>query len=223
VADSRTSEISLRARYKRGSDEFTRVLAFSDGLFAIAMTLLVVAIAVPALNDAESVDELADALNDKSSEFISFFISFAVIGRYWLAHHQFFARLAWLDGGLIGINLIYLAFVAFLPFPTDLLGTYFDNPLAVAIYGVSVAVVSGLEVVLFRHAHRREMMRERLPEDVYRWGVFQSTSPVIFFLGSVPVAFVSTDLAIACWFLGIPFAIVSRHWTPPEAGRYFRS
>jgi uncharacterized membrane protein len=222
VADSRTREISLRASYKRGSEEFARALTFSDGLFAIAMTLLVVAIAVPALSDAESIDELADALNDKSSEFLSFFLSFAVIGRYWLAHHQFFARLAWIDGGLITINLIYLAFVAFLPFPTDLLGTYFDNPLAVAIYGVSVAVVSGLEVVLFRHAHRRGMMRERMPDDVYRWGVLQSTSPVLFFLGSVPVAFVSTDLAVACWFLGIPFAIVSQRWKPAGTDRYFR-
>ena len=211
----------MGARYERGSPEFGRVLAFSDGLFAIAMTLLVVAIAVPALSDADSVNELADALNDKSSEFISFFISFAVIGRYWLAHHQFFARLESIDGGLTAINLVYLAFVAFMPFPTDLLGTYFENPLSVAIYAVNVAIVSGLEVVLFRHAHRRQIMRERLPEDVYGWGVFSSSSPVIFFLVSVPVAFLSTELAVACWFLGIPFAMLSERWKPPQADRYF--
>jgi uncharacterized membrane protein len=221
VADSRTREISMRASYKRGSEEFARVLAFSDGLFAIAMTLLVVAIGVPALGDAESVDDLANALNDKSSEFVSFFLSFAVIGRYWLAHHQFFARLAGIDGGLIAINLLYLALIAFLPFPTDLLGTYFENPLSVAIYAVSVAAVSGLEVVLFRHAHRRGMMRERLPDDVYRWGLFESTSPVLFFLISVPVAFVSTTLAVACWLLVIPFAIFAQRWEPAGANRYF--
>jgi uncharacterized membrane protein len=211
----------MGARFERSSPEFGRVLAFSDGLFAIAMTLLVVAIAVPALSDADSVNELADALNDKSSEFISFFISFAVIGRYWLAHHQFFARLESIDGGLTAINLVYLAFVAFMPFPTDLLGTYFENPLSVAIYAVNVAFVSGLEVVLFRHAHRRQLMRQRLPEDVYRWGVFSSSSPVIFFLASVPVAFFSTELAVACWFLGIPLAMVSERWKPPQADRYF--
>jgi uncharacterized membrane protein len=221
VPDSRTSEISLRASYKRGSEEFARVLAFSDGLFAIAMTLLVVAIGVPALSDAESVDELADALNDKSSELISFVLSFAVIGRYWLAHHQFFSRLGWIDGGMIAINLVYLASIAFLPFPTDLLGTYFENPLAVSIYAVSVAIVSGLEVVLLRHAQRREMLLERLPDEIYRWAVFESTTPVAFFLASVPIAFVSTTAAVACWLLAIPFATLLGRWQPAETDRYF--
>jgi uncharacterized membrane protein len=223
VADPRTAEISMRARYERGSDEFGRVLAFSDGLFAIAMTLLVVGIGVPAVSDADSVGEMWDALGDQEQDFVSFFISFAVIGRYWLAHHQFFARLAAIDGRLITTNLVYLAFVAFLPFPTDLLGSYFENPLSVAVYATNVAVISGLEVVLFREAHRRELMRERLPEDVYRWGVVQSLSPVIFFLLSVPVAFIGTEWAVACWFLGIPFAIISARWRPAAAERYFAS
>jgi uncharacterized membrane protein len=223
VAEDRTREISLRARYERGSDEFGRVLAFSDGLFAIAMTLLVVAIAVPAVSDADSVGALWDALGDQEQDFVSFFISFAVIGRYWLAHHQFFARLEACDGHLITINLVYLAFVAFLPFPTDLLGTYFENPLSVAVYATNVAVISGLEVVLFRQAHRRGLMRERLPEPVYRWGVVQSVAPVAFFLLSVPVAFIGTEWAVACWFGGIPFAMVSARWRPAGAERYFAS
>jgi uncharacterized membrane protein len=164
--------------------------------------------------------ELADALNDQSEKFISFFISFAVIGRYWIAHHQFFARLAWMDAGLIVINLVYLAFIAFLPFPTDLLGSYFDNPLSVAIYAVNVAIISGLEVVLFRHAHRRAMMSERLPEEIYRWGVFMSLSPVVFFALSVPVAFASTTVAVAFWLLGLPLALISDRWKPAEADRY---
>lgn len=73
--------------FERDSVEFGRVLTFSDGMFAIAMTLLVVGIEVPDIPDTDSVDELADALGDLSGSFVSFFISFAVIGRYWLAHH----------------------------------------------------------------------------------------------------------------------------------------
>jgi uncharacterized membrane protein len=64
-------------RYDRDSVEFARTLAFSDGLFAIAMTLLVVSIAVPTISDTNSVGELADALNDLVPNFVSFFISFA--------------------------------------------------------------------------------------------------------------------------------------------------
>jgi uncharacterized membrane protein len=197
------------------------LLAFSDGVFAIAITLLVVGIAVPTLADGDSIDELADALHDLAPNFISFFISFGVIGRYWVAHHHFFALLARADGGLVGINLLYLAFIAFLPFPTALLGTYFENPLSVSLYAVMVAIVSGLEVVLFRHAHRRGLLSEEMPADVYRWGVIGSLSPVAFFLASVPVAFASTTLAVSLWFLGIPFGILADRWKPADADRFF--
>ena len=80
------------------------MLAFSDGLFAIAMTLLVVGITVPVLREGDSVGELGDALGDLTGSFVSFLISFLVIGRYWVAHHEFFARLKAMDAGLIWIN-----------------------------------------------------------------------------------------------------------------------
>jgi uncharacterized membrane protein len=203
--------------YPRDSAEFGRVLAFSDGMFAIAMTLLVVGIAVPTIADGDSVDELADAINDLSSSIISFFISFAVIGRYWIAHHQFFALLSRIDQGLLGINLIYLAFIAFLPFPTALLGNYFENPLSVAIYAGAVAVVSGMEVVQFRHAHRHGLLARPLTPEVFRWGVLLSLSPVIFFVASMPVAFLNTTLAIATWFLAVPFGVIAQRWKPEGA------
>jgi uncharacterized membrane protein len=223
VAEPGRHEISLRARFERGSDEFSRVLAFSDGLFAIAMTLLVVAIALPEISDKGSVDELSSALDDQRPAFVSFFITFAVIGRYWVAHHQFCARLASVDGGLIALNLVYLAFIAFLPFPSDLLGTYFENPLSVTTYAVTVAAVSGCELLLFRHAHRRRLLREAMPEDVYRWVALQSFSPVVFFLLSVPVAFVSTPAAVASWFLVMPLSRLAERWAPASADRYFGS
>jgi uncharacterized membrane protein len=181
-------------------------------MFAIALTLLVVGIQVPDLQDGDSVSELWDALGDVSSSMISFAISFAVIGRYWLAHHQFFSLLKGTDQGLIGLNLLYLGFIAFLPFPTALFGTFFENPLAFAIYAVAVAVVSGMEVVLFRHAYRRNLLARPLTEDVYRFGVKASLTPVFFFLASIPIAFVDSGIAAASWFLQIPFQrwLVSR-------------
>lgn len=210
----------LRRPIERGNEEFARVLAFSDGLFAIAMTLLVVGIAVPELR-APSEGELWDALADLHPAYVSFFISFVVIGRYWVAHHQFFRLLAKLDYGLIWINLIYLAFVAFLPFPTALLGTYFENPVSVAAYAVSIALVSGLEVVLLRHAHRHRLLAHQLPDDVYRWAVLLSSTPVLFFLGSIPIAFASTTVAVLFWFGGVPLQLlVLNRWKPPHADRY---
>ncbi len=207
--------------FERGGEEFGRVLAFSDGMFAIAMTLLVVGIAVPTLDVADSPRELADALNDLSDAIVSFFISFAVIGRYWVAHHQMFSLLRAFDPGLIGLNLFYLALIAFLPFPTALIGNYFDNPLAVAVYAATVAVISGLEVVLLRHAHRNGLLARAMPEDVYRWARGSSLLPVAFFAASVPVAYLSSELAVAIWFLTIPAGVITSRRAPDAIDDYF--
>lgn len=209
--------LAPRRKYGRESVEFARTLTFTDGLFAIAMTLLVVDLAVPTLSDGASVSELADKLNDDSAKFISFFISFAVIGRYWLAHHTYFSAVAQIDRTLIALNLVYLAFIAFLPFPTALLGEYFENPLSIAIYAVNVAIVSGMEVILFSHAQNHDLLERKLPRDVYRYGVAMSLAPVFFFLLSIPVAFISTTLAVCTWFLGIPLAAVAQRWKPERA------
>jgi uncharacterized membrane protein len=181
------------------------------------MTLLVVDLAVPVLHHDSSVHELADSLNDESAKLVSFFISFAVIGRYWMAHHNFFAGLARIDRGMIALNLLYLAFIAFLPFPTALLGEYFSNPLSVVIYAVNVAIVSGMEVVLFSWAQNHDLLAKKLPSDVYRFGAAMSLAPVLFFMLSIPVAFISTTLAVCCWFLGIPLAAIADRWKPEGA------
>lgn len=209
--------LAPRRKYGRESVEFARTLTFTDGLFAIAMTLLVVDLAVPTLSDGASVSELADKLNDDSAKFISFFISFAVIGRYWLAHHTYFSAVAQIDRTLIALNLVYLAFIAFLPFPTALLGEYFENPLSIAIYAVNVAIVSGMEVILFSHAQNHDLLERKLPRDVYRYGVAMSLAPVFFFLLSIPVAFISTTVAVCMWFLGIPLAAIAERWKPEDA------
>jgi hypothetical protein len=193
VADSAEERRPIAPRvFERGSDEFVRVLTFSDGVFAIAMTLLVVEIAIPHLRHGGDEGELGRALGDLIPSFVSFAISFAVIGRYWFAHHDFFARLGAVDARLIGINLVYLGFIAFLPFPTGLLGNYFENALSVAVYAATVAAVS---------------LRRAMPPEVYHWGTLQSTAPVVCFLASVPLAFVSTAAAVAVWFVSVPIGI----------------
>jgi uncharacterized membrane protein len=122
-----------------------------------------------------------------------------------------------MDRRLIALNLVYLAFIAFLPFPTALLGEYFENPLSIVIYAVNVAAVSGMEVVLFSHAQRNGLLERTLPRNVYRYGAVMSLSPVLFFLLSIPIAFVSTTLAACTWFLGIPFGMIASRWKPEGA------
>jgi len=209
--------LARRRRYDRDSVEFSRTLSFTDGLFSIAMTLLIVSVAVPTISDTNSIHELADALHDLVPNFVSFFISFAVIGRYWVAHHTYFSALARIDRGMISLNLVYLAFIAFLPFPTALLGEYFDNPLSIVIYAVTVAIVSGMEVVLFSYAQNHDLLEQKLPKAVFRYGTAMSLVPVVVFLLSIPLAFISTPLAASSWALGLPISALASRWKPEGA------
>lgn len=184
------------------------------------MTLLVVGITVPTLSDVDSIKEMANALEERQSDVVAFFISFAVIGRYWLAHHQFVSLLGSMDSRFIALNLVYLGFIAFLPFPSALLGIYFENPLSVVVYAVAVSAVSGMEVVLFRHAYRAGLLRREIPEEIYRWGARQSLAPLAFFALSIPLAFWSTTVAVCSWFLMVPYQVLTHRGRPEGAEEY---
>jgi uncharacterized membrane protein len=203
--------------YPRRSLEFERFAFFSDAVYAIALTLLVVGIAVPTLSDVRSSGEMWDVLVDLGPEFASFFVGFAVIGRYWLAHHRFVAVLAAVDSRLMLVNLLYLAFVAFLPFPTALVGRYEENFVAFAFYAVMLAVISALETVLFVVALRRDLLAVAVSRTVARQGVVASTLPVAVFLISIPLALAfGSTLALFSWLLIWPLeALLDRYW--PEA------
>lgn len=184
-------------RYKRsGTDlEFNRFAALSDGVFAIAMTLIVVTIGEPTVNDARIGHEIARLL----PQITAFFLSFAVIGRYWLAHHEFISVLTSVNERLLWSNLVYLALIAFLPFTTGLLGDHSSVGEVVAIYALNVAAISSMEVVMFVVAHQGGTVEKPLPGDVYRYAVMESLVPVVVFLVSIPLAFLHPYAAFACW------------------------
>lgn len=198
------------ARFERGTEEFSRVGAFSDGVFAIAATLLIVGVGVPAVRESE----LGAALTDRIPDMIAFFISFVVIGKYWLAHHQFFSQLEAVDNRLMTANLVYLAAIAFVPFPTGLVARYEDSPVTVVIYALALATASFMEAVMFVFAHRARMLRIRYTDDVFRVGVIAALLPVLLFAISVPIAFVNTTLAVSSWLLVFPAEWVLARWAP---------
>jgi uncharacterized membrane protein len=211
-------------RYPRQGEnlDFGRVVFFTDAVFAIAMTLLVVEIGVPEAVEGAGDDPgvLIDLLQDKVPLVLAFFIGCFVIGSYWVAHHQFASRLAAVDRGFLGLSVVYLAFVALLPFPTGVLGEFGSNPVSVVAFAANMIAVSVMEAVLFRHARRRGLLRKEWPEQVYRWTMLASLSPVVMFALSVPVAFVSAQLAVVLWFLAIPLGRLLDRRRPEGSEQY---
>jgi uncharacterized membrane protein len=207
------------SRYERESSglEFDRVVFFSDAVFAIAMTLLVVGIGIPVVSDGD----LGDALRDKEPEIVSFFISFFVIGNYWLGHHRFFSHLQSVSSRLMSVNLAYLAAIAFVPFPTALAGKYTEDPISIVIYAVTLSIASGLEAVMVVIANKEGLLRVTMPREMLRFSVVASVIPVVVFLGSIPIAQVSTTYALYSWILIIPLEYVTdRTLRPANADDY---
>jgi uncharacterized membrane protein len=129
-----------------------RLEAFSDGVFAIAITLLVLDIHVP---DPAGTDNLAQALGDQWPSYVAYAVSFLTIGIIWINHHAMIRRLATVDHGMLVLNLILLLFVALLPFTTALMATYLQESqgehLAAAIYSGSCLLMGAAFAATQRH------------------------------------------------------------------------
>lgn len=146
-----------------------RLETCSDGVFAIAITLLVLDIKLPEGSSAG----LSHALMESLPRVAAYVMSFAIIGLYWISHHRSFQLIAKVDGAVFWLNLLLLLLVSFIPFPTALLGRYPNEALPIVIYGLTLiacnAVGLGLMAYLLRHphlvaqGHGRESLRRQFP------------------------------------------------------------
>jgi uncharacterized membrane protein len=171
-----------------------RVVAFSDGVFAIAITLLILSIDVPDVPD----DRLSDALRDLLPFLFTYALSFVIVGLYWLAHHRLFRSLERVNRTLLWLNLLVLGVVALIPFPTELLGRYGETTLGTVVYASAMTVAGGSMVLLswyVRHAN----LAPRTSHDLYVLGTWRGAIPPLVFAVSIPVAFIDATLAKLVW------------------------
>jgi TMEM175 potassium channel family protein len=144
----------------------SRVEAFSDGVFAIAITLLVLEINV----DPSEYDHLARALAHEWPAYLAYVTSFLTVGGVWLSHHALFSRLRYVDAVLLRINLVLLLIVSFLPFPTGVLAEALHannhaERIAIGFYGVTALVLDMVQRLGVRYALSRPDMLEAPPAD----------------------------------------------------------
>ena len=135
-----------------------RLEAFSDGVFAIAITLLILEIRVPTVDQVEGESTLWSALIDLWPSYFGYLISFLVIGIMWINHHNIFKFLDGVDHWLLAINLALLLCISFIPFPTALLAEHITHPderAATMLYAAVFFVTSLVFQVLWRYPTRR--------------------------------------------------------------------
>ncbi len=184
-------------RFARGTPEFDRALAFFDGTYAVALTLLVTTL--DSTNTPGAWADLAALWAAIGNQLVAFFLAFAIVAFYWRSNHAFVARLHHLSGRLITVNLVLFVIVVLLPFSTDALGEH-QEPLATAVFAGNVAVISSTEAVMYLLAWRYELASVPTSFQRVRLELVPQLVPPAFFLASIPVAYlVSSPAARLSW------------------------
>jgi uncharacterized membrane protein len=165
-----------------------RVVFFSDAVFAIAITLLVLDIRLP--DDIPNNDAgLTAALRDVGPSIAAFFLSFAVIAAFWVGHMRTFRAIVRTDSRFIWLNIAFLAFIALLPFPTAVLAREGDLTAAVVLYAVYALITATLATCLWVYAASiGKLLSPLVTPAVARFVTYRSAVVPIGFALSIPVA-----------------------------------
>ena len=187
----------------------TRIEAFSDGVFAIAITLLVLELAVPELTQGELMrGELAHRLFALWPKFLSFAISFGVISIFWVGHAIMFHFIRRSDRILLWLNSLLLMCISFIPFPAALIGEYAPDRAAVMLYGVTLMVAGMLFSLTWQYAsHERRLVDARVPEHIVRLARKVVWAAPVVYAVAVAAAFFAPLASIAIYIL-VPLAYI---------------
>jgi len=182
-----------------------RLETLADGIFAIAMTILVLDLRIP--GTAGSAD-LGTQLRDLVPRFGTFVISFIVLGVYWFAHHQIFYFIARVNRTIVWLNILYFLGAALVPFVASILGAYWQDPIALTLYGGALGLMAALGLVIWWYiTGDRGLIDEALdPKLVRKVRGWIAIGPLIS-LGAIGLAFVS-PLASLLIYVSLPVLFI---------------
>jgi len=178
------------------ASETGRIEAFSDGVFAIAITLLILEIKIPGVNDGNLSTQLAR----QWPSYLSFTISFAFIGIMWINHHQLFTRIRHSDHALLILNLLLLFGVCVVPFPTAVLAAHLghgDQRAAAVLYNATYVFVALCFNLMWRYASSQKLLDPETTESgVERISRLYSLVPLVYVI-CLGLAFVNVTASLA--------------------------
>ena len=166
-----------------------RLEALSDGVFSIVMTLLIIDIRVPQLLNVASGKEMMDKLWLMWPLFRSYYLSFMLLGMYWISHHAFFHMYAKHTNRVITLlNILYLCLISLIPFSTHLIGQYPMNQIAVSVYGSNVIMIGLIQFWMLRLIiHDPDMVHDNLTPRLITQGTIRVLLLPVFAILLMPV------------------------------------
>jgi uncharacterized membrane protein len=185
-----------------------RVEAFSDGVVAIIITLLIFEVRLPDPGpNATNADMLA-AFGSIWPKLASFAVSFATVAIFWVNHHSFFAGISHTDWKLLWANNLLLFFLAIVPFTTAVLGDHVGQPIAVAAYGLNLGLAgSAFTLMGYYVLFKARLVDPRISDAARRIEVKRSVLGSILYLLCAPIGLLAPPVALAL-FVAIPIAFI---------------
>ena len=184
---------------------FERLVLFSDAVFAIVITLLVLPL-TEAVADLATSENLAGDLTDLWPRALSFVVTFLVIGQFWIAHHTMFGVVRSYDRTLLWMNIVALLTVSFLPFPSALLGArpFTGDRLPVVLYAASLTLASLAFTVTWHYALRGGLVASDAVDRDRRDLTVRSYATTAVFALSILAAFAGVVVAALFWVVLVP-------------------
>jgi uncharacterized membrane protein len=175
-----------------------RIEALTDGIFAVAMTILVLDVRLPIEAAALDGAGLREALIALVPKFESYVVSFIVLCVFWLGHHRLMHQLKEVDHAFLWLNLLFILFITFVPFATSLMGAYRDLDDVALVYGVNLAAILGVQCLMWRRALLR--LREGpAAGSVAIWQVVRNRYLLAFGVVTLAVMLAVLDVAFAIY------------------------
>jgi uncharacterized membrane protein len=184
-----------------------RLVFFSDAVFAIAITLIVLEIRLPITDGSISDAQMFPILVGMWHKFLAYVISFLVVGIFWMGHHRKFRYIKRYDSTLLFLNLLMLMGIAFLPFPSSIISEY-PYRIVTIFYAFVLMLSSIFSVIIWWYASRNNRLIDpNLDQKQRRRQFINPFATALIFLLSIGVAFIDVNLARFCWLLIFPVSI----------------
>jgi uncharacterized membrane protein len=186
-----------------------RINSFSDAVFAVAITLLVLNITLPYVRPHATNADLARAMSSIWPHFLAYVISFLVIGNLWIGHHRFCDHLVRHDEVLVWLNILYLLCIVFIPFSTNVLSLHTRTQLAVVFYAGTLVVTNLMALLSMWYAWSgRRLIGDEVAEEYGRVGMYITAATALVFLISIGLSFISISVAMYSWLALIPLIAI---------------
>jgi uncharacterized membrane protein len=193
------------SRYTDETISIARLTSFSDGVFAIAVTLLVFNLKVPHIPANLVHQQLPSAMLGMLPNFSTYIISFLLVATYWTFHHRMMNLVERIDTPFLWMNIYYLLVISFIPFPSAFFGSYSHETFSFVFYVCCMITVNLMSMIMVVYAsYKSRLIKKDLPPAIVKYLFYRLFAAFSVFILAIPLAFYQLRWALYYLFILFP-------------------